>query len=204
MSAPRVLLRMLALLSQHPLGFLGSSILAFVVSALSVGLLFGPMQAGLAKVFLRLARDGVWEPEAQWSQFRWDTFFAGLLFLGLFVAPTLALPSRSDPSEQIVTFFYQVVVALFWFYTFALIVDRGLHWWTALRESWHLVRDHGVLDHLALVLLAILSSYLPTGNTPSLFLLVVLMLFVGISMLGQVVAYLEVTREHPRPDAVGL
>lgn len=199
LSAPRVLVRMLVLLRQQPLGILGCSALALLLSLLSLGLLFGPMQAGLAKVLLRLARDGVWEPQAQWSEFRWNTWVAGVLFLGLFVAPTLALPVRSNPSDQIVTFFYQVVVALFWFYAFALIADKGLHWWRALRESWHMVRDHGPLNHLALVLLAILGSYFPTGPAPDLLGLVILVLFVGLSMLGQVVAYLEVNRTRLEP-----
>ncbi|HEU4741118.1 MAG TPA: hypothetical protein VFS50_05920 [Meiothermus sp.] len=199
LSAPRVLLRMLVVLRRQPLGILGCSALALVLSFLSVGLLFGPMQAGLAKVLVRLARDGVWEPQAQWSEFRWNALVAGVLFLGLFVAPTLALPVRSNPSDQIVTFFYQVVVALFWFYAFALIADKELHWWRALRESWHMVRDHGPLNHLALVLLAILGSYFPTGPAPDILGLVILVLFVGLSMLGQVVAYLEVNRTRLEP-----
>jgi len=97
LSAPRVLVRMLVLLRQQPLGILGCSALALLLSLLSLGLLFGPMQAGLAKVLLRLASDGVWEPQAQWSEFRWNTWVAGVLFLGLFVAPTLALPIRKPP-----------------------------------------------------------------------------------------------------------
>lgn len=194
LSAPRVLVRMLVLLRQQPLGILGCSALALLLSLLSLGLLFGPMQAGLAKVLLRLARDGVWEPQAQWSEFRWNTWVAGVLFLGLFVAPTLALPIRDNISDQIAAFFYQVVVALFWFYTFTLIADTKLHWWDALRESWHLVRDHGPSGHVALVLLAILGSYFPTGPAPDVLGLAVLVAFVGLSVLGQVVAYLEVTR----------
>jgi len=97
-------------------------------------------------------------------------------------------------SDQIAAFFYQVVVALFWFYTFTLIADTKLHWWDALRESWHLVRDHGPSGHVALVLLAILGSYFPTGPAPDVLGLAVLVAFVGLSVLGQVVAYLEVTR----------
>lgn len=113
LSAPRVLVRMLVLLRQQPLGILGCSALALLLSlrkdvfasqSSSLGLLFGPMQAGLAKVLLRLARDGVWEPQAQWSEFRWNTWVAGVLFLGLFVAPTLALPIRDNISDQIAAY----------------------------------------------------------------------------------------------------
>ncbi|PZA06157.1 hypothetical protein DNA98_14935 [Meiothermus sp. Pnk-1] len=190
---------MLVVLRRQPLGILGCSALALLLSLLSLGLLFGPLQVGLAKVLLRLARDGVWEPQAQWSEFRWNTWVAGVLFLGLFVAPTLALPIRDDISGQIAAFFYQGVVALFWFYTFTLMADTKRRWWEALRESWHLVRDHGPWGHVALVLLAILGGYFPTGPAPDLLGLVILVLFVGLSTLGQVVAYLEVSRPRLQP-----
>jgi len=126
-----------------------ATVVAAVLSIVTIGILAGPLYAGLHKMVVGRVRDGV--------QPAWDDVFEGLgrfwAYLGaaLFLVVTIGLAS--------ITIVGGILLATIWLYVFPLMVDKGMGFGAALGASYALVRKTGFWEHLVLVvLLGILNS----------------------------------------------
>jgi hypothetical protein len=125
------------------------TVVAGVLSILTLGILAGPLLAGLHMMVKARITEG--------TAPRWDDVFEGLdrfwAYLGavLFLAVTIGLAS--------ITVVGGLLLGAIWFYVFPLMVDRRMGLGEALGASYRLVRENGFWEHLALVvLLAVISS----------------------------------------------
>jgi uncharacterized protein (DUF983 family) len=131
-------------------------IAALIVAPLSVmtlGILAGPLVAGLYGVVVKRVRDGQ-QPEVgdvfgQMSRF-WS-FFAAALVLGILIG----LAS--------LTIIGGVLLATIWLYVFPLMVDRGMGLGEAMRASYETVKQAGFWEHLALVIAFVVIASLANG-----------------------------------------
>lgn len=131
-------------------------IAALIVAPLSVmtlGILAGPLVAGLYGVVVKRVRDGQ-QPEVgdvfgQMSRF-WS-FFAAALVLGILIG----LAS--------LTIIGGVLLATIWLYVFPLMVDRGMGLGEAMRASYETVKQAGFWEHLALVITFVVIASLANG-----------------------------------------
>jgi uncharacterized membrane protein YjgN (DUF898 family) len=118
-------------------------VVATALSIVSLGILAGPLYAGLHKMVVERVRDGR-EP-------KWDDVFGGLdrfwTYLGaaLFLVLVIGLAS--------ITIVGGILLATIWLYVFPLMVDRGMRLGEALGASYHMVRKAGFWEHVALVIL---------------------------------------------------
>jgi hypothetical protein len=127
-----------------------------IVAALSVvtlGILAGPLAAGLYGMVVKRVRDGQ-QPEAgdvfgQMNRF-WP-FFAAALVLGLLIG----LAS--------LTIIGGILLATIWLYVFPLMVDRGIGLGEAMRASYEMVKQAGFWEHLALVIVFVVIASLANG-----------------------------------------
>jgi hypothetical protein len=120
-------------------------LITLVLSVITLGVMAGPLVAGLYKMAVGRVRDG--KPAEISDLFdcmeRFGAFFAAALVLILLIG----LAS--------LTIVGGVVLATVWMYVFPLMVDRGLSLGEAMKTSYHLVVDHGFWEHLALTILLI-------------------------------------------------
>lgn len=131
-------------------------IAALIVAPLSVmtlGILAGPLVAGLYGVVVKCVRDGQ-QPEVgdvfgQMSRF-WS-FFAAALVLGILIG----LAS--------LTIIGGVLLATIWLYVFPLMADRGMGIGEAMRASYETVKQAGFWEHLALVIAFVVIASLANG-----------------------------------------
>ena len=120
-----------------------ATVVAAVLSIVTIGILAGPLYAGLHKMVVGRVRDGV--------QPAWDDVFEGLgrfwAYLGaaLFLVVTIGLAS--------ITIVGGLLLATIWLYVFPLMVDKGMGIGEALGASYEMVRRNGFWEHLALVVL---------------------------------------------------
>ena len=120
-------------------------LITLVLSVVTLGIMAGPLVAGLYKMVVGRVRDG--KPAEISDLFdcmeRFGAFFAAALVLILLIG----LAS--------LTIVGGVVLSTVWMYVFPLMVDRGLSLGEAMKTSYHLVVDHGFWEHLALTILLI-------------------------------------------------
>lgn len=128
------------------------AILYMVLTAVTLGILGGPMLAGTIDAVLRRTRDGraiqVGDLFARFDQFgRYlGAFYVLTILIGIGFC-LLVVPG--------------IYLATIWFYTFPLLVDRPLSLGDAMRESYQLVHDGDFWTHTGLViLLTVLSAVL--------------------------------------------
>jgi len=131
---------------------IGALIVA-VLSLVTLGILAGPLTAGLYGMVVKRVRDGQ-QPEVgdvfgQMSRF-WS-FFAAALVLGLLIG----LAS--------LTIIGGILLATIWLYVFPLMVDRGLGLGEAMRTSYEMVAQAGFWEHLALVIVFAVIASLANG-----------------------------------------
>lgn len=126
-----------------------ATVVAIALSIVSIGILAGPLYAGLHKMVVGRVRDGK-EP-------KWDDVFGGLdrfwTYFGaaLFLVLIIGLAS--------ITVVGGILLATIWLYVFPLMVDRGMRFGEALGASYDLVKKAGFWEHLVLVvLLAVVNS----------------------------------------------
>jgi uncharacterized membrane protein len=128
-------------------------LIALVLSIVTLGILAGPLFAGLYKMAVGRIRDG--KPAEISDLFdcleRFGAFFAAALVLGLLIG----LAS--------ITIVGGILLATIWMYVFPLMVDRGLSLGEAMKTSYHLVVDQGFWEHLALVILLLALNGLADG-----------------------------------------
>lgn len=113
------------------------------LSIVTLGIMAGPLMAGLYKMAVGRIRDG--RPAQVGDVFacmdRFGAFFAAALVLVVLIG----LAS--------LTIVGGVLLATIWMYVFPLMVDRGMTLGQAMSASYHLVVDHGFWEHLALGIL---------------------------------------------------
>ncbi len=128
-------------------------IIAVVLSVLTLGILAGPLFAGLYGMVVKRAREGrpaeVGDVFGQMDRF-WS-FFAAALVLGILIG----LAS--------ITIVGGVLLATIWLYVFPLMVDRRMGLGDAMKASMDMVLEHGFWQHLALVIIVIVIGSVANG-----------------------------------------
>ena len=125
------------------------TMIATALSIVTIGILAGPLFAGLYAMVVSRVRDG--RPPEVGDIFscmsRFWSFFGAAIVLAL----TIGIAS--------ITIIGGVLLATIWVYVFPLMVDRGMGFWDALGVSYHMVLDAGFWEHLVLIIVfALLSS----------------------------------------------
>jgi len=126
-----------------------ATVVATLLSIVTIGILAGPLYAGLYHMVLARVKEG--------KDVRWDDVFGGLdrfwSYLGaaLFLVIVIGLAW--------ITIIGGILLGTIWLYVFPLMVDKRMGLGEALGASYRLVRDNGFIEHLVLVVFfAILSS----------------------------------------------
>lgn len=118
-----------------------AALVAGALSVLSLGILAGPLFAGLYGMVIGRVRDGR-RPEV-------GDVFAGLARFWSYAAAALALVVLVGLAS--ITIVGGFVLATIWLYVLPLMVDRGLGVGEAMKASKDLVLQAGFWEHLALV-----------------------------------------------------
>ena len=129
------------------------ALIAGVLSIVTLGILAGPLAAGLYGMVVKRVRDGqqpaVGDVFGQLGRF-W-AFFAAALVLGILIG----LAS--------LTIIGGILLATIWLYVFPLMVDRGIGLGEAMGASYRMVKQAGFWEHLALVIVFLVISSLANG-----------------------------------------
>jgi hypothetical protein len=130
-----------------------ATLIACLLTVVSLGILGGPLLAGLYGMVIGRVRDGrrpsVGDVFAGFDRF-WSYLGAGL---ALFVLIGLAS----------LTIIGGILLATIWIYVFPLMVDRGIGLGEAMRTSKDIVMGAGFWEHLALVVLVIVVDAVASG-----------------------------------------
>lgn len=126
-----------------------ATVVATLLSVVTIGILAGPLCAGLYQMVLKRVKEG--------KELHWDDVFAGLdrfwAYLGaaLFLVVVIGLAW--------ITIVGGILLGTIWIYVFPLMVDKRMGLGEALGASYRLVRDNGFVEHLVLVVLfAVIGS----------------------------------------------
>jgi hypothetical protein len=124
-----------------------------LLSIVTLGILAGPLVAGLYGMVVKRVRDGqrpeVGDVFGQMDRF-WS-FFAAALVLGLLIG----LAS--------LTIIGGILLATIWLYVFPLMVDRRMGLGEAMRTSYEMVTQAGFWEHLALVIVFLVIASIANG-----------------------------------------
>ena len=128
-------------------------LIAGILSIVTLGILAGPLVAGLYSMVIGRIRDGrhaqIGDVFSCMDRF-WSFFAAALV---LFVLIGLAS----------LTIIGGVLLATIWMYVIPLMVDRKLDLYDAMAASYHLVVDNGFWEHLALAIVLIALNAVADG-----------------------------------------
>ena len=128
-------------------------IIAAALSILTLGILVGPLFAGLYGMVVHRVRDGkpaeVGDVFGQMDRF-WS-FFAAALVLGILIG----LAS--------ITIVGGVLLATIWLYVFPLMVDRRMGLGEAMKASKDMVVERGFWQHGALVIITVIIGSIANG-----------------------------------------
>ena len=122
------------------------TLIATALSIVTLGILAGPLYAGLYGMMVTRIRDGR-EPavgDVFSCMDRFWSFFGGSIVLALAIGFAW------------ITVIGGVLLMTIWLYVFPLMVDRRMGFWDALGVSYHTVKDGGFWEHLVLVVVFIL------------------------------------------------
>jgi len=130
-----------------------ATVIGIVLTVLTLGVLAGPLYAGVVSMFIRRKNEGR-KPEigdlfSQMHRF-WAFFGAAVVLIVL-----IGLAS--------ITIIGGIVLAAIWIYVFPLMVDRGMSLGDAMRESREMVVRTGFWEHVVLILLLAVVSALGRG-----------------------------------------
>jgi hypothetical protein len=120
-----------------------ATLIAAVLSIVTLGVLIGPMYAGLCSMVITRVRDGK-SPEVGDVFSCMDRFWS---FLGASIVLLLAIGLAS------ITVIGGVLLAAIWLYVFPLMVDRRMGLFEAMSASKDVVVRGGFWQHLVLVIL---------------------------------------------------
>ena len=129
-----------------------AALIAGVLSVVTLGVLAGPLFAGLYGMVIGRVRDG--------RQPAVGDVFAGLQRFWSYLAAALVLVLLIGLAS--ITIVGGFVLATIWLYVFPLMVDRGMGLGQAMKVSKDLVMKAGFWEHLALIL--VLFVIVPVAN----------------------------------------
>ena len=128
-------------------------LIAGVLSIVTLGILAGPLVAGLYSMVIGRIRDGrraqIGDVFSCMDRF-WSFFAAALVLFVLIGLASLTIVGG-------------VLLATIWMYVIPLMVDRKLDLYDAMAASYHLVVDNGFWEHLALAIVLIALNAVADG-----------------------------------------
>ena len=126
-----------------------AGLITVALSVLTIGILAGPLTAGLYGMVMARVREGR-QPEVGEVFDQFDRFWS---FLGATLVLVILI------GLAFVTIVGGFLLATIWLYVFPLMVERGMGLGEAMKTSKDMVVENGFWEHLALVLiLAIIGS----------------------------------------------
>jgi len=121
--------------------FLVGSLIAGLLSIVTLGILAGPLTAGLYNMAVRRLRDGrraeIGDVFSCFDRF-WSYLWAAIVLVVLIGLASLTIVGG-------------VLLATIWIYVFPFMVDRRMGLGQAMSASYHRVVDNGFWEHLALI-----------------------------------------------------
>ena len=136
-------------------------LIAGLLSIVTLGILAGPLFAGLYSMVVGRIRDG--RPAQIGDVFSCMNRFWGFLWAAIVLVVLIGLAS--------LTIVGGVLLATIWLYVFPFMVDRKMGLAEAMTASYHQVVDNGFWEHLALVVIfiaigAVANGWLVILSTP--------------------------------------
>lgn len=129
------------------------TLIAAALSIVTVGILAGPLVAGLYSMVIGRVRDG--RPAQIGDVFACMDRFWSFLWAAIVLVVLIGLAS--------ITVVGGVLLATIWLYVIPLMVDRKLGLRDAMAASYHLVVDNGFWEHLALVVIFVAVDAVANG-----------------------------------------
>jgi hypothetical protein len=130
-----------------------AALIAGVLSIVTLGILAGPMFAGLYGMVIGRVRDG--------RQPKVDDVFAGFDRVWSYLGAALVLGLLVGLAS--ITVVGGFALATIWLYVFPLMVDRGMGLGEAMKASKDLVMKVGFWEHLALVIVFFVIASVANG-----------------------------------------
>ena len=128
-------------------------LIAGILSVITLGILAGPLFAGLYSMVVGRIRDG---RRAEISDvFSCMDRFWGFLWAAIVLVVLIGLAS--------LTIVGGVLLATIWLYVFPFMVDRKMGLTDAMTASYHQVVDNGFWEHLALIVVFVAISAVANG-----------------------------------------
>ncbi len=128
-------------------------LIAGLLSIVTLGILAGPLLAGLYSMVAGRIRDGrtaeIGDVFSCMDRF-WDFLVAALVLVVLIGLASLTIVGG-------------VLLVTIWLYVIPLMVDRRLGVYDAMAASYHLVRDNGFWEHLALTVMLLALNAVADG-----------------------------------------
>ena len=137
------------------------TLIAGILSVITLGILAGPLTAGLYSMVVGRIRDG--RHAEIGDVFSCMNRFWGFLWAAIVLVVLIALAS--------LTIIGGVLLATVWIYVFPFMVDRKMGLTDAMSASYHQVVDNGFWEHLALIVVffaigAVASGWVGILTTP--------------------------------------
>ena len=129
------------------------TLIAGLLSIITLGILAGPLTAGLYNMVVGRVRDG--RPAQIGDVFSCMNRFWGFLWAAIVLVVLIALAS--------LTIVGGVLLATIWIYVFPFMVDRKMGLTEAMSASYHQVVDNGFWEHLALLVIFVAISAVANG-----------------------------------------
>ena len=130
-----------------------AGLITVALSVLSIGILAGPLTAGLYGMVMARVREGR-QPEVGEVFNQFDRFWS---FLGATLVLVILI------GLAFLTIVGGFLLATIWLYVFPLMVDRGMGLGEAMKTSKDMVVENGFWEHLALVLILTIIGSVANG-----------------------------------------
>lgn len=130
-----------------------AGLITVALSVLTVGVLAGPLTAGLYAMVMARVREGR-QPDIVDVFDQFDRFWA---YLGATIVLVVLI------GLAFITIIGGFILATLWLYVIPLMVDRGMGIGEALKTSKDMVLANGFWDHLALVLIMMVIASVANG-----------------------------------------
>jgi uncharacterized membrane protein len=133
--------------------FLVGTLIAGLLSIVTLGILAGPLAAGLYTMAVRRMRDGrqaaIGDVFSCFDRF-WSYLWAAIVLVVLIGLASLTIVGG-------------ILLATVWIYVFPFMVDRRMGLGQAMSASYHRVVDNGFWEHLALIVVFFAVSAVANG-----------------------------------------
>ena len=150
------------------------ALIACILSIVTIGILAGPLAAGLYSMVVGRIRDG--RPARIGDVFSCMDRFWGFLWAAIVLVVLIGLAS--------LTIIGGVLLATVWLYVFPFMVDRKMGLTDAMSASYHQVVDNGFWEHLVLIVIvfaigAVANGWIGILTTPFTITLIAAAYFVS-------------------------